>query len=171
MEPSLLSARYAVRRLGSADLPALYRLCAGNPLYYRYCPPPVTRRSLRQDMRSLPPGKSEADKYYLGFFDGAALVAVMDLILAYPNPQTAFVGFFMMDAARQGRGEGSALIEEAAGALGRAGFAALRLGYVKGNPQSEAFWRKNRFLPTGAESRSPAYTIVLMERPLTGPGR
>ena len=37
------------------------------------------------------------DKYYLGFFAGDELVAVMDLILNYPKADIAFIGFFMMN--------------------------------------------------------------------------
>lgn len=35
-----------------------------------------------------------ADKYYIGYFEGEKLVAVMDLILNFPNKETAFIGFF-----------------------------------------------------------------------------
>lgn len=36
------------------------------------------------------------DKYYVGFYHKDKLVAVMDLIVKYPNDETAFIGFFMM---------------------------------------------------------------------------
>lgn len=51
-------------------------------------------------------GKTMADKFYIGFFDGAALVAVVDMILAYPNETTGYIGFFMVDKSRQGQGIG-----------------------------------------------------------------
>ena len=31
----------------------------------------------------------------MGYYDGEKLIAVMDLILTYPDEQTAFIGFFM----------------------------------------------------------------------------
>lgn len=40
------------------------------------------------------------------------LIAVMDLILKYPNDETAFIGLFMVDSASQGKGTGTAIIEE-----------------------------------------------------------
>ena len=150
-------------------MPAAVQLCEGNPLFYQYCPPPVSEEGIRADMRALPPGKGPEDKYYLGFWSGDGLVAVMDLILRYPNEETAFIGFFMMNAAMQGKGTGTKIIEEACAYLKRA-FSFVRLGYVKGNRQSEAFWLKNQFCPTGAATRTADYEIIVMQRDLRAPG-
>ena len=38
--------------------------------------------------------------------------------------------------------------------------------YVKGNPQSAAFWTKNGFTPTGVEPKQENYTQVVLERTL-----
>ena len=92
-----LSKQYEVRKLTDTDVAAVYALCKGNPLYYQYCPPFVTEDSIRADMAALPPHKTVEDKYYLGFFEGDRLMAVMDLILRFPTEETVFVGFFMMN--------------------------------------------------------------------------
>ena len=42
----------------------------------------------------------------------------------------------------------------------------MRLGYIKGNQESERFWTKNNFIPTGIESETDYYTIVVMQRDL-----
>lgn len=68
-------------------------------------------------MQALPPEKTAADKYYVGYFDSGGLAAVLDLILGYPQEGTALIGFFMVDAARQGTGLGSRLVSEAAACL------------------------------------------------------
>ena len=73
----------------------------------------------------------------------------MDLILGYPQEQTAFIGFFMVAAAHQGTGLWSALVGEAMGYLRSLGYTMLRLGVNKGNPQSLAFWKKNSFTQVG----------------------
>lgn len=70
----------------------------------------------------------------------------MDLIDGYPNHETAFIGFFMVDAAFQGWGTGSFIISETADYLRRIGKTAIRLGIDADNPQSNAFWRKNGFI-------------------------
>ena len=166
MEPAGLSSRYGARRLCDSDVGAVYRLSAGNPIFYKYCPPCVTLESIREDMKVLPPGKSGEDKFYVGFFDGSMLIAVMDLILKYPNDETAFIGLFMVDSASQGKGTGTAIIEECLCFLKRQGLRRARLGFAKGNCQSEAFWTKNGFVRTGEEVNDGSYTAVVMERVL-----
>ena len=160
MEPAGLSSRYGARRLCDSDVGAVYRLSAGNPIFYKYCPPCVTLESIREDMKVLPPGKSGEDKFYVGFFDGSMLTAVMDLILKYPNDETAFIGLFMVDSASQGKGTGTAIIEECLCFLKRQGLRRARLGFAKGNCQSEAFWTKNGFVRTGEEVNNGSYTAV-----------
>ena len=82
VEISEFSKTYQVRRLGRDDVDAIYELCRENRIFYRYHEPFVTKESILDDMEALPPGKSREDKYYVGFFDGWSLVAIMDLILA-----------------------------------------------------------------------------------------
>ena len=163
LEIERLSNQYEVRRLGEADIPTILTFCQGNPKYYHHCPPMVSAESIRRDMVALPPRKTLEDKYYLGFFEGEVLVAVLDLILGFPDEQTAFWGFFMVNREFQGRGVGTKLVEEIIAGL-RQDFCAVRLGYVKGNEQSEHFWEKNGFLRTGVESDAGEYVIVMMER-------
>ncbi len=145
MEIGALSRDYTVRRLEENDVEQIYTLCCGNGIFYRYHPPFVTRESVREDLRALPPGRSMEDKYCVGFFAGDILVAWMDLILRYPAEDTAYIGLFMTDARYQGRGIGSGILGEVCGCLRAAGFSRVRLGVDKGNPQSFSFWTKNGF--------------------------
>lgn len=165
MDIQALSKVYKVTKLEEADIPAVYELCQGNPLYYKHCPPAVSMESIRKDMNALPDNKTPADKYYVGFWKENELIAVMDLITEYPDRETAFIGFFMVDAKFQGNGIGSEIIEEACGCLQKR-FSNIRLGYVKGNMQSEHFWTKNGFLPTGKISKTTDYDVVVMLRKL-----
>ena len=143
------SERYAARPLTASDADAILTLCAENEQFYRYHPPLATKESVLEDLSALPPGKNAADKHYLGFFDGKTLVAVLDLILDYPQEGTAYLGFFMTKKATQGRGIGSALI-----------------GVDRGNPQSKAFWEKNGFALTGEEFPHGDSAYLPMERAL-----
>ena len=147
MNIEILSKSYSVRRLNQRDVDSIYALCRENTVFYQYHPPFVTRDSILKDMTALPPEKSMEDKYYLGFFAGDELVAVMDLILNYPKADIAFIGFFMMNAQYQGRGIGSQIVDEVTAHLKACGFNEIRLGVDKGNPQSRAFWTKNGFSP------------------------
>lgn len=122
-----LSGELAVRRLGAEDVPQILTLCSGNPQFYRYHPPMASEDGIRADMQALPPEKTAADKYYVGYFDSGGLAAVLDLILGYPQEGTALIGFFMVDAARQGTGLGSRLVSEAAAGRGQRQPAELRI--------------------------------------------
>ena len=73
----------------------------------------------------------------------------MDLILGYPEKNTAFIGLFMTDVRYQHRGMGSQIVSGLAAYLSACGCEKIRLGVDKGNPQSHAFWTKNRFQTIG----------------------
>ena len=116
-------------------------------------------------MRIAPPGIGPADKYFIGFFEGETLVAVMDLVDGYPAPETAFIGLFMLAKALQGRGEGSAIIRETAAYLQTAGKTAIRLAIDKENPQSTHFWKKNGFSVIKEADRN-GRPLLVAEKPL-----
>lgn len=166
MDVSIFSARFTVRPLTPEDVETVYKLCAGNPLYYQHCPPAVTRVTILEDMAALPPGKTMEDKYYIGYFEAENLVAVMDFIDHYPKPSIAFIGFFMTDASTQGKGQGSAIIDELTSRLTALGYDSIRLGWVKTNPQAEHFWRKNGFVPILTTKNNGPYEVVVAEKKL-----
>lgn len=149
MDVQKLSSKYQVRHLTPKDVDAVLALCSGNPQFYRYHPPVATQSSVLEDMQALPPGVAQKDKYYIGFYSGGSLLAIMDLIAGYPKPETAYIGLFMMNAEYQGKGAGSALIRECKSVLKAEGFTTLRLAIDEGNPQSRAFWEKNGLILTG----------------------
>lgn len=169
MEIQLLSKMYQVRKVEEKDVEAVFQLCKGNPQYYQYCPPAVSREGIKADMQALPEGKDKRDKYYLGFWNHKELIAVMDLILGYPDEKTAFIGFFMMNAKMQGQGIGSGIVEEVCAAL-KKDFEYVRLGYVKDNRQSECFWLKNHFCLTGRIVQQEKYEVVVMQLECTKAG-
>ena len=166
MKIEYLSEKYRVKRIEEADIAEVYALCKSNPLYYQHCPPNVTISSVKEDLRVLPKGKKLDDKYYIGFYDGELLIAVMDLISGYPNEETTFIGFFMIDQHIQKKGIGTSIISEICQYFKKIGFTYVRLGYIMGNPQCEAFWIKNHFIKTGDEVQRDDYVIVVMQRTL-----
>lgn len=110
MEITGLSKKYNVRRLDKNDVDILYEMMSKNHIFYEYHPPFITKESILDDMVVLPPGKKSADKFYIGFFKNASLVAVMDLILDYPTKDIAFIGLFMMNTQYQNQGVGTEII-------------------------------------------------------------
>lgn len=165
-----LSNQYTVRDLLPADAEMVYDALKNNTIFYEYHPPMVTVESIIEDMEALPPNKGYEDKHYIGFFQNATLVAVMDLIENYPHPGTALIGFFAMNTKFQRNGIGTAIISDCVDYLAQLGFEKVRLGIDKGNPQSKAFWSKNGFELTGEEFPNDFSSNFMMERkPLISP--
>ena len=162
MELNLLSAEYFVRKLNDSDIDMIYDLSKGNTVFYRYHPPFVTRESIKEDMKALPPNKGYDDKFYIGFFKGDKLIALMDLICNYPEDKVIYIGLFMIDPAFQGEGIGTSIISECLSYWKNSGYRKVRLGVDKGNPQSSAFWKKNGFEKTNEET----HCYIVMERSL-----
>ena len=148
--------------LTEEDIPLIYRLCASNPQYYRYCPPAPTAEGIREDLTALPPGVEPSCKYFVGLRQDGVLAAVLDLILGYPKRETVWIGFFMMEKTLQGQGNGSRMIDEACGFFSEQGYERVELAYAKVNEQSSHFWRKNQFLETGRQVSCDGFTAVVM---------
>ncbi|CAJ1187825.1 GNAT family N-acetyltransferase [Companilactobacillus paralimentarius] len=164
MDLADLSSKYKVRRLVTSDTEEILKLSLSNPIFYKYCPPVITRPVIRHDMTVVPPHKTTDDKYYVGFFDGDKLIAMLDLIVKYPDEITAWVGLFMVDSQYQGKGIGTEIFNDIMSALKKSGLKQIELAYAKGNKQSKHFWVKNGFFETGNEAQEPGYTAIVMGR-------
>ena len=145
IDVSKLSARYSVSALTEADAGEVLAIYRGNPQYFEYSDARPTLEQVVDDMSITPPGIDSSSKYYVGFYQDGVLVAVMDLIDGYPQADVGYVGFFMMNAAYQGKELGSAIVAEAVAYLKTVGKNSLRLAIEKDNPQSNRFWEKNGF--------------------------
>ncbi len=112
LEIGKLSKTYKVRRLVEDDIEDIYQLSLSNPLYFKHCPPMVTKEGIVSDMKALPKSVSIDDKYYIGFYDDSKLIAICDLIMNYPEKDIAFIGLFMVDAKDSCKGIGTMIISE-----------------------------------------------------------
>ena len=156
---------YQVRSLTKGDLSCILELCKTNPYYYQHCPPNPTFETIKQDMVALPPRTTKKDKRYVGFFSENELIAVLDLILNYPNSESCFIGFFMMHKKYQGQGIGSQIVQNVLEYL-KEFYKTVHLGYVSTNEQAKRFWLKNGFGNTGKEYRQPLYLVKIMAKTL-----
>ena len=161
------SKKYLVKKITDSDIDDVFLLCKGNPLYYEYCPPMVTKEGIKEDMVALPPNMSIKDKYFVGYYCEEKLIAILDLISGYPNKDIAFVGLFMTDASIQNKGIGSSLINELCSVLKQQNYNTVRLAWCKGNPQSEHFWIKNGFkIIKETYSDSAKEKVIMAEKEL-----
>ena len=162
---SKISRVYDIRRLDDSDADGILNFCRKNTQYYEYCEAEPTRGQVLNDLHITPPGIGLSDKYYIGFYQKETLVALMDLIDGYPEPEIAFIGFFMMNKDLQGQEIGTAIIRETAAYLQTAGKTAIRLAIDKGNPQSTHFWKKNGFTVIKEVDRG-GWTALVAEKKL-----
>lgn len=166
LEIENLSKEYKVKRLTEKDVNKIYKLCSENVEFYKFCQPFVTKESILQDLKALPPKKDLKDKYYVGFFKCNKLIAILDLIAHFPNEKIAHIGFFMVRKNMQNLGVGSKIIMDLCEFLKTKNFLSVRLGYVNGNRQSECFWAKNGFNSRVNCTRVLAYDVVCVEKQL-----
>lgn len=161
-----LADEYRIISLGESDVPELYQLCISNPQYYTYlkCEPKLD--SLKGELTALPPGKNLDDKYFIGFYEGERMIAILDLITGYPDEKTAFIGWFMVDGALHGQGIGTNLVGRLYDWLRERGFLAVRLGCIVENAEGRRFWEKQGFAYTGKQWTTEQYTVLVMEREL-----
>ena len=162
---SMLSNQYIIRRLNDSDTDDILDFCQKNTMYYQYCGAEISKDQVLNDLHITPPGVDIADKYYVGFFNGEEMVAVLDLIDGYPEPAIGYIGFFMMNAALQGKQIGSAIIQDVCSYLKQIGKTAIRLGIAKDNPQANHFWKKNSFT-VSKEVEHDGWTIHVAEKKL-----
>ena len=166
LDCAALSRDLAVRELTAAESGAVFALYETNPQYFRYCGSPALPETAARDMASLPPGVDREQKYFLGYYDGGELLAVLDLIDGYPDAGTAFLGLFMVRGDRAGQGLGTRLMEELFASLASAGFLRVRLAFAAENPQAARFWAKNGFVVLRRVPHEYGEMSVA-ERPLT----
>lgn len=161
-----LAGAYAVRELTAADVPEMLRVARSNPLFYQYMRPDPTEENLAADLTALPPRRTMTDKHFFGWFEGERLVAMMDLIWRHPKPDMAFIGWFILDGAVQGKGLGRQLVNDVLAMLKGEGVTEVRLGRIDGNPQSEHFWHACGFEENGMGYDTDDYHVIVMAKQL-----
>lgn len=159
---------YKVRRLTAADVEDIHWIMKFQERYYAHSGKERSIEAILRDMEALPPGKSAEDKYYVGYFEDDCLMAVLDFIDGWPDADTAYIGFFMLDHLWQGKGNGVSLMEKLCIYCAELGYKRVMLGWDKGNHQSGSFWRKMGFEPV-KEVEQEHGIIVVAERVLPEP--
>ena len=160
-----LSSQYSVKRITETDISAVYRLAKSNSKYYEYMNTVPTRESLTEIISDLPDGAQRNCKHFVGFYnDDDVLVAVLDLITGYPEGDDAFIGWFMVDGAMQGRGVGSQIIADVRAAMKAAGYDYMSLAVIKKNEEALKFWNEQGFRIVEETVSTDGYEVYKMAR-------
>jgi GNAT superfamily N-acetyltransferase len=149
---------HTTTRLTLADAPALQRLCERCSDYYEMDGGTPTPPDAAEDvLKSLPPGKTHADKYVIGVAapDGE-LVGVLDLIRDYPGEREWWLGLLLLKPDARTAGLGSRILRDVERVVAAAGGTVIHLGVLEHNASAERFWRRHGF----AEVRRQPYTAA-----------
>ena len=154
------------RPLTETDLPALLEFCRKNDAYYSYikCTPDLA--SLREQLTVLPPGAALEQKQFFSRWEDGNLTAILDVVLDWPRPGVAYIGWLMVARSRQGGGIGRRIMKQLEEQLKMKGYQTMRLACVEDNLPGLAFWRGCGFAPTGERTDLGEYTVVLLEKQL-----
>ena len=159
-----LSCAYDVRRITEEDIADVYALAKANRLYYEYMHTKPTVAGLTEIISQVPEGAAPTDKYFVGFWQGDSLVAIMDLICGYPERDDAYIGWFMVDTELHRQGVGSSIFADVRAALAAAGYDRIELCVIRENVEAKGFWEAQGFSPTGGVTDKGEYTVVSYAR-------
>lgn len=141
-----ISSLYDVKEINTNQIEMVFDLFMTNTQYLNYCGVPVSRDIIAEDIVKCPKGFDKNNKHYLGYFEKGILIAVIDLLIGYPNDETVWIGFFMVNGNYSRKGIGTNIINEFTCYATSIGFKRVGLGFEITNPQSSYFWNKNGFI-------------------------
>jgi ribosomal protein S18 acetylase RimI-like enzyme len=163
---------YSVRLAVSADEVRMQALLESDPDYFKIIqggPPHSTEA--KDQLNDLPEGKKYDDKFVYAIFDrDEALVALIDLIRAYPDDKTWYLGLLFVAPPSRNMGLGTRLLRVILAEVKQHGGRAVRLGVARGNDRARALYdrvgfrficEREQVYPNGFTA-----TIDVLERPL-----
>ena len=121
----------------------------------------ATIESSISDIDALPPNCKINQKIYIGISKDGMAVGVLDLIEAYPEQTSFWIGLLLINASLHGKKIGSRLVEAIFAAAKVAGYKFAQLGVVENNIKGINFWQKHGF-----NILKHSGDIVIMERPV-----
>lgn len=134
------------------EMQDLQRVLEEAPTYsHRVSGAPPTPTEAEGLFSALPPGKTYADKFVLGFYEAGRMVGCADVIRSFPSEEKAMVGLLLLSESHQSKGLGSlAYAEIEKLCLSWPQVEIARIGVVKTNSAVLPFWLKAGFVDTGA---------------------
>lgn len=162
---------YEVRRVAESEYNEVYKLQLTNPDYFSCMQDhEVALEECIEGTESLPPDTDRGQKYYLGFYNESRLVAILDLIIGYPDSHTAWIGLLMVSGSLRGRGIGRRVCSALSDSLKKSGYKLIQLAVIESNDKALEFWtamgfeevRRSKTIDDG----KPGIDVIVMEQAL-----
>lgn len=140
-----LSSEYSARKITEADITDVYNLFRSNARYYHTVGERPSRQRLTEVITQPAENGTASGNHLVGFYDSDELIAVLDLITGYPKQNSAFIGWFMVDADHQRQGIGSQLFADIRAAVKAYGIDSVTLRCPALSKEAAAFWENQGF--------------------------
>lgn len=126
--------------------PDIFRVEQTNPDYFLLeQEEPITLESCIAGLNPLPPGTSSSQKHCLCLYRDTVPIAILDYVEGYPDPQTVYIGFFMLNGNFHRQGFGREIISSFQQAARKNRFERIELGVIAENEKGLAFWTSMGF--------------------------
>jgi ribosomal protein S18 acetylase RimI-like enzyme len=137
---------YTVRLAESGDEARLQTLIESDPEYFMLIGTASRPTEAKDQLRDLPEGKKYDDKFVYVIFDHHdAPIALIDLVRAYPDAETWFLGLLFVAPESRNMGLGARLLDAISAEIKQQGGRALRLGVARANVRARALYDRFGF--------------------------
>jgi ribosomal protein S18 acetylase RimI-like enzyme len=164
-------ADYEIIRITEKHYMDLYQLQKTNSYYFSCVQDhPVTYDEAVSDVSALPPHTNYSQKFFIGFYKGQELEAIMDYIEGYPSQEYVFIGLFIINGNKQRKGIGSDIIRHFLDTLKDNRVEKVRLGCNLENIRGFQFWNSMGFKEidrvVSKEEGRQDWNVIVMEQDL-----
>ncbi|MDR2183841.1 MAG: GNAT family N-acetyltransferase [Clostridiales bacterium] len=116
-----------------------------NPEYFMLFGQVADDERILTTVRMLPEGFDIARKFFAGLCENGKAIAVIDLLMGYPNENEMWIGLFLVHGDFHGKGVGAAVFNGTARAARMVGLDSIHLGIFDTNKRALHFWQKMGF--------------------------
>lgn len=138
----------------------LVELFEDSPSYFqRLHGGPFQDKDVTDVFDQMPPSVNEKEAWVA--MDGEVPVGLVDFLVGYPEPGTAYIGFLLVRESRHGQGLGARLcrfVEETARCT------KIVLAVLESNEPAFAFWGKMGFVATGEMRPFEGYSVAMLQK-------
>lgn len=165
-----LGNKYQVKQLTQANVAEIFALQQEHDYYQYFQTTKLKETDILTDLTLFPEKSSLEHKFYLGIYHEGKLLAVLDLLLGYPEPQITWLGLLMISKHQIHQGVGRMLMEKLAQTLLREGFKIIGTAVPLQATGALKFFEKLGFLQIGMQTaftkEGAPFDVILLTKEL-----